>query len=94
MNNGRQVVHEIISAINTLEIEKSIIIFIEICKLIILRQKRGLLWITAQVFGLIINLILECWIMDLIVKIWVHTQFMHYVFMNASNYSMSTIIPY
>jgi hypothetical protein len=37
------VVHEIISAINTLEIEKSIIIFIEICKLIILRQKRGLL---------------------------------------------------
>ena len=43
MNNGRQVVHEIISAINTLEIEKSIIIFIEICKLIILRQKRGLL---------------------------------------------------
>lgn len=94
MNYGMQVVHETISSINLLEIEKSIIITNKIGILIILRQKWGLLWITVQVLGLIINLILEGWIMDLIVKIWVHTQLMHYFFMNVSNNSISTTISY
>lgn len=85
-------VHKTIVSLNTMEVEKPIIVIFEVIKVVILRKKRGFLRVTTHIVALIVNLILKSWVMYLIVQIWVHSELMYYIIMNTSDNSMSSIV--
>lgn len=79
-------VHKTINhAICTSKVENSMGFAINVCKIILLWQKWRFLRI---IISLIVNLVLECWIVNLIMQIRVDSELVYDVFMQPSNISM------